>query len=126
MTTEARKAVLSFIADLVCIAAFVIIGTRNHNTDTDASSSLTVAAPFLLALFIAYLTYAVSRRPWTITSGVYVWIITVTVGMIERSFLFDKGTAPTFVFVTAAFLFATMIGWRGAANKIAERNSATR
>jgi membrane protein implicated in regulation of membrane protease activity len=44
--------------------------------------------------------------------GVFVWFITVLIGMQLRRFVFDRSTAAAFVIVATVFLAATLIGWR--------------
>lgn len=105
-TREVAKA-LAF--DILCVMALVIIGTRNHDTDTGVSGVLYVAAPFIIAVVVLYGVFAVMRRPLTIA---WVWIGTVAVGMMLRNLVFDRGTAVPFIVVATLFLGATMYGWR--------------
>ena len=39
-----------FVYDALCVLLFVVIGTRNHKTDTGLSGILYVAAPFWIAM----------------------------------------------------------------------------
>ena len=38
--------------------------------------------------------------------------VTLILGMLLRNFVFDRGTATSFIVVAGAFLFATLVGWR--------------
>lgn len=106
MARDARRA-LAF--DILCVMALVIIGTRNHETDTGVSGVLYVAAPFLLALVGTSLVLTVMKKTSTI---VPVWLGTVVAGMLLRNLVFDRGTALPFIIVATLFLGATMYGWR--------------
>lgn len=106
MTRDALRA-LAF--DILCVMALVIIGTRNHETDTGVSGVLYVAAPFLIALTATSAALTAMKRTVTI---VPVWLGTVIVGMLLRNLAFNRGTALPFIIVATLFLGATMYGWR--------------
>lgn len=107
-----RGTIRAFALDLAGVMALVVIGTRNHDTDTGPGAVLAVAAPFLIALSAAWAAPQVRRAPTSMPAGATVWVATVAVGMMLRSFAFDRGTAPAFVVVASVFLGATMLGWR--------------
>ena len=108
-----RRAMAAAIGlDLLCVAALVVVGTRNHDTDTGAGAVLGVAAPFVIALAGAWAVPFVHRRAVSTTAGVAVVAITVVVGMVLRRAVFDRGTAAAFVIVATVFLAVTMLGWR--------------
>ena len=90
----------------------VIIGTRNHDTDTGLGGVLTVAAPFWVAAVIAHFSPAVRAAASTLKSGVWVWLVTVVLGMVLRHFVWNRGTAVAFIVVASVFQGATMLGWR--------------
>jgi hypothetical protein len=94
--------------------ALVIIGTRNHDTDTGLSGILFVAAPFMIALLGAHLVLNVLGKT-TFVAGI--WGSTVLFGMVLRNLAFNRGTAVAFVLVASVFLAATMWGWRAIAAK---------
>lgn len=105
----------AFAADLACVAALVVIGTRNHDTDESAGAVGAVAAPFLIALALGWVASRAWRDPMSRRTAGQVWAWTLVVGMVLRNAAFDRGTATAFVLVAAAFLAATMFGWRGLA-----------
>ncbi len=109
-----RSAVQAFALDILCVMALVIIGTRNHDTDTGVSGILFVAAPFLIALLGAHLVLNVVGKT-TFVAGI--WGSTVLFGMVLRNLAFNRGTAVAFVLVASVFLAATMWGWRAVAAK---------
>jgi hypothetical protein len=55
------------------------------------------------------------RDPLSPSTGVVVAGITAAGGLVLRRGLWDRGTALSFVIVTAVFLGAAFTGWRAAA-----------
>ena len=106
-----RSAVRAFLFDALCVLVMVVIGTRNHDTDTGINGVLYVAAPFWIAVFIAHVAPIMQRTPAEPNKYV-VWGYTVVMGMVLRNYVFDRGTAPAFIIVATVFLGATMLGWR--------------
>lgn len=98
--------------DMVCVLVMVVIGTRNHDTDTGPGGVLFVAAPFWIACVVAHALPVVRRQPSAVRAGLVVWVSTVGLGMVLRRFAFDRGTAVAFVIVASVFLGVTMLGWR--------------
>ena len=111
------KALQALAFDVVCVLALVVIGTRNHDTDTGLSGILFVAAPFLIALLGAHLVLNVLGKT-TFVAGI--WGSTVLFGMVLRNLAFNRGTALAFVLVASIFLATTMWGWRAV---VARRHS---
>lgn len=107
-----RRIALAFAADLIVVIAFVAIGRRNHDEDASFAGVLSTAAPFVLALVVSWLIGRVWLNPTNMTSGVIVWVGTVSLGMILRRFIFDDGTATAFVIVATIFVGAFVNGWR--------------
>lgn len=104
-----REAIKALAFDVLCVMALVIIGTRNHDTDTGISGVLFVAAPFLIALAGVHIVLNVVKRNDLMPA---VWAVTVIGGMLLRNLAFNRGTATAFVIVASVFLGATMWGWR--------------
>jgi LytS/YehU family sensor histidine kinase len=103
----------ALLGDIACVLAMVIIGTRNHDTDTGISGVAYVAAPFLIGLAIAHVMFVrASADTRDHTSGTTAVAVTVLVGMLLRNVFFGRGTAPAFIIVATVFLGATMMGWR--------------
>ncbi len=107
-----RLALQTLAYDVLCVMAMVIIGTRNHDTDTGISGVLFVGAPFLIATIVVRLVPVIFQQPRSTSSGVVIWIGTVAFGMLLRYFAFDRGAALPFVIVASVFLGITMNGWR--------------
>jgi hypothetical protein len=101
------------INDAACVVALVVVGTRNHDTDTGLGGVSYVAAPFLIGLVVAQLLLLMpSHKQFSLVGGVATAAITVSVGMVLRNLAFNRGTALAFVIVATVFLLATMTGWR--------------
>ncbi len=107
-----RVAGLRFILDVACIFIFVVVGRRNHESPATVSGTLTTAAPFLIALVGAWLGARAWKMPRALSTGVVLWIVTVVVGMFVRRFVFNDGTATSFVLVTALVLGLLLVGTR--------------
>jgi hypothetical protein len=108
-----RSALRALAYDIICIFVFVVIGTRNHKTDTGISGVLFVAAPFLISVLGSRIFMRLQKRDvMSVENGVTVVLFTTAIGLILRRFVFDRGTATAFVIVATVFLFATMLGWR--------------
>ena len=114
-----------FINDAACVVAMVVVGTRNHDTDTGFSGVSYVAAPFLIALVVTQLLLLMpSYKQFSLVAGVATAAVTVSLGMVLRNLVFDRGTATPFVIVASVFLLASMTGWR-AFTMWRERRTAT-
>ena len=109
------------LADLLTIVVFVVIGTRNHNEDTNAGGTFGVMLPFLIAVLVAWIPWRKIADPLSTQFAIHVWITTVVVGALLRRFAWDRSTAGTFVMVATAFLFAAFNGWRAVARKLKSR-----
>jgi hypothetical protein len=107
-----RRTPLAAALDTASVVLFVAIGRREHEQDSAISGLVSTAAPFLIALVVAWLVLRVWRRPTDWRIGVGVWAIVVTAGMVLRRAAFDDGTALSFVIVASCFLASTLIGWR--------------
>lgn len=102
------------VLDLVCVAAFVLIGRRSHDEASGVEGFLRVAWPFAAGLGVAAAVAAgACRGRWS--AGVVTWIGTVGVGMALRIGVQDRPFKVGFVIVTTLFLALTMLGWRALA-----------
>jgi len=116
-----RKVWPAVVCDVVCVVAFTLVGTANHATAGSFGHVALVGLPFLLGQAVGWLATSAWRspaRPWP--TGVAVWFATVALGLALRP-LFVGGFAIPFALVTAAFLGATMLGWRAVATVLARR-----
>jgi hypothetical protein len=99
--------------DTFAVVLFVAIGRREHERDSAIAGLIATAAPFLIALAIAWLVLRAWRQPTTVwPTGVGIWAIVIAAGMLLRSVVFDDGTATAFVIVATLFLGVFIVGWR--------------
>ena len=100
------------LLDAVAVVAFVVIGRRSHDEAETLAGVINTAAPFLIGLVGAWFALASWRPPTDIVVGPAVAGLTAAFGLLLRRFVFDEGTATSFVVVTVLFLTAAMTGWR--------------
>lgn len=112
MTTEDRLPTIAASLDALCIVIFVTIGRRNHDESAAMSGILRTAAPFAIALFVAWAVVRAWRQPTSVRTGLMIWPIVILVGMLLRHFVFDDGTATSFIVVATIFLGFCLVGWR--------------
>jgi len=107
--------------DVASIVLFVAIGRRNHDQEPGLAGVLATAAPVLIALAAGWLVARGWWRPMSLRTGVTVWAVTITGGMLLRNLVFDDGTATSFVVVATAFTGACLLGWRLIAGVVTRR-----
>jgi hypothetical protein len=121
MTATGRRAASALALDIAAVLVFVTIGRRSHDEGGTISGIVETAAPFLIGLGVGWLVVRAWRWPMAIATGVAIWPVTVLVGMVCRSVLFDDGTAASFVIVATLFLGACFVGWRAVGRALAQR-----
>jgi len=109
--------------DVFVVVLFVALGLRTHEEESAYAAILVTAAPFLIGLGLAWLVARAWRRPTAILTGLMIWPVTVLLGMLLRSGLFDRGTAASFVAVATLFLGAFLVGWRAGWRLLGQRRS---
>ena len=97
---------------------FVAIGRRNHDESTAIDGIATVAAPFLIALAVAWLSSRAWRTPGSMRTSLIVWLVTFFGGLELRHFVFDRGTATPFVIVATLVLGVLIVGGRFAVRRL--------
>lgn len=112
-----RRSLLSL--DVTSVLVFVGMGRATHESGSSFSGYVETAAPFLIGLLVGWLAMRVWRDPLGLVTGAGVVAYTVTVGMVLRSYIWDGGTAFSFVLVATAFLTLLLIGWRLVAKRFA-------
>ena len=117
-----RRLPLALGLDTFSVVLFVAVGRREHDRDSAIAGLIATAAPFLIALAVAWLVLRAWRRPTEWRIGVGICAITVAAGMVLRHLVFGDGTATSFVIVTTLFLTLFLVGWR-LAYTLAERRS---
>jgi chromate transport protein ChrA len=111
-----RRATIAFALDALCVVVFVAIGRRTHDEGGNvATGAAKVAAPFLIALIVAWLISRAWRDPFSNANACIIWLTTVIAGLLLRRVVFERGTATPFVMVATATLCAFILGWRALA-----------
>lgn len=118
-TPDPPRQISGFALDTAAIVLFAAIGRRSHDDANGVGAVLSTAAPFLIALLVAWGVAAVVGRsraelrdPLSVEAGVAIWIITVSLGLVARRVLWDRRTAIAFVIVAVIVLGALLVGWR--------------
>ena len=101
-----------WVLDAFVVLSFVLIGRDTHGFLPDVGDTIRVAAPFLLALALGVLAFRAWIRPTSWLTGLALALTTLIIGMLLRRFVFDAGTARTFVVLAAAWFVGLMVGWR--------------
>lgn len=121
-----RRLPLALGLDTFSVVLFVAVGRREHDRDSAIAGLIDTAAPFMIALALAWLVLRAWRRPTDWRTGVGICAITVTAGMLLRNLVFDDGTATSFVIVTTLFLTLFLVGWRLAYTLVERRERSVR
>jgi hypothetical protein len=100
------------LADAACVVAFAALGRASHDEGSAVAGTLGVAAPFLIGAAVGWAAARGWRAPTALTTGAAAWAGALVVGMTLRNLAWDRGTAPSFVIVTAIVLGLLMLGWR--------------
>ena len=111
--------------DTFAVVLFVAIGRREHERDSAIAGLIQTAAPFLIALALAWLVLRVWKRPTDWRTGIGVWAIVVVASMLLRNLVFGDGTAAAFVIVATLFLALFIVGWRLAFGVMNRRHTVT-
>ena len=124
-TVSKRSVRAAVVGDVLCVLVFTLVGTANHASGGSVTHLLAVAAPFALGLTVGWAVSRAWRAPARLwPTGAAVWFATVAVGLALRP-LFVGGFAWSFALVTAAFLAATMLGWRLVGTLARRRTTST-
>ena len=99
--------------DVLAVVVFVIMGRSSHHEDASISDTLSVIAPFLIGLALAWGATRAWRTPFApFPTGIQIWLVTAATGLLLRRFVFDRSTALAFVIVGSVFLLGALVGWR--------------
>jgi hypothetical protein len=97
--------------DVICILVFAIVGRSSHQEATDLLGVAQTAWPFLAGCLAGTLIGHTWRHPYSLQSGVAVWLGTVVGGMVLRV-LTGAGVQLSFIIVASCVLALFLIGWR--------------
>lgn len=111
---------MMLLGDLIVLVVFIMIGRSDHDMTFSFWDSIVTAFPFMLAwLPIAWLTGAYRSRAFTAGVGsallrtLLTSVIAIPVGLILRSWMYDKELFTAFFLVTLILLTLFMLIWRG-------------
>ena len=108
-----RVVIRAALLDVASIVVFVAIGRRSHDESGNVVvGAMKVAAPFLIALAVAWVAERAWRRPDDLRVGAGIWALTVIDGILLRRFVFDRSTAASFIVVASIVLGVFLLGWR--------------
>jgi peptidoglycan/LPS O-acetylase OafA/YrhL len=110
--------------DVICILVFAIVGRSSHQEATDLLGVAHTAWPFLAGCLLGTLIGRTWRRPYTLASGVAVWLGTVIGGMTLRM-LTGAGVQLSFVLVASIVLGLLILGWRAGLRLIQRARAKT-
>jgi hypothetical protein len=99
--------------DAAIVFIFVIIGRDTHQESRTVMDVIETAAPFLWALLAGWAVTRAWKDPISFRTGTGVATITLVGGVLLRRLVYRDGVATPFIIVTALFLLATMLSWRG-------------
>ncbi|HJV14903.1 MAG TPA: DUF3054 domain-containing protein [Propionibacteriaceae bacterium] len=97
--------------DVICILVFAILGRSSHQETTDLLGVAHTAWPFLAGCLMGTLVGRTWRQPFSLRSGLAVWLGTVAGGMVLRV-LTGAGVQLSFIIVASCVLAIFLIGWR--------------
>jgi hypothetical protein len=103
---------LAALADAASILLFAALGRASHDEGSAVGGTLEVAAAFLIGGAVGWAGARGWRAPASLRTGAAAWAGALVVGMLLRNLAGNRGTAPSFVIVTAIVLGALMLGWR--------------
>ncbi len=104
--------VAAIVVDLALVVLFVAIGRASHAEPLNVDGLLRTGLPFVAGTLMAWIGFLLKRRTGlTVPNGVFVWAMTLVLGMLFRLLLGDTAD-PAFIVVAALFLALFLIGWR--------------
>jgi hypothetical protein len=113
MAALPRPVLRAAVFDAAAIVLFVAVGRNNHDEGGNpVAETLKVAAPFLIALAVGWVVARAWQRPDSLRTGLVIWPITVALGMVLRHWVFDRGTATSFIVVATIATAVLLLGWR--------------
>lgn len=124
MAMPTHSVVRAAALDAAAVVVFVAVGRRSHDEGGNpVVETLQVAAPFLIALAVGWVVARAWNRPASLRTGLVVWPVTVALGMVLRHWVFDRGTAASFIVVATIATGVLLLGWRAVASAVARRRT---
>jgi peptidoglycan/LPS O-acetylase OafA/YrhL len=110
--------------DVICILIFAIVGRSSHQEATDLLGVAHTAWPFLAGCLIGTVIGRTWWHPFSLKSGVAVWLGTVIGGMTLRV-LTGAGVQLSFIIIASCILALLLIGWRAGLRLIQHARAKT-
>ncbi|WP_271985599.1 DUF3054 domain-containing protein [Pseudoclavibacter terrae] len=101
---------LPLIVDLLLVVVFAVIGRMSHAEGLSLAGIVTTGWPFVLGLLLAWVLVTLFRwKPWRpFPGGVFVWVVTVSGGMLLRLMIGDTAEVA-FIIVASIVLGAFLL-----------------
>ena len=104
--------IIAIIVDVLLVVTFAIIGRASHGEALDFEGLQRTALPFLAGTLMAWIGFLLKRYTGTtLMNGVFVWGMTLVLGILFRLLLGDTAEVA-FIVVAALVLAVLLIGWR--------------
>jgi hypothetical protein len=123
-----------FLGDFVAIATFVVAGEISHGIDpiTQVDVVIDTFLPFLFGWLLiapllgAYAVGTVNDPIVAVTNVIPAWLVADGVGQVLRDSTYFHGSAdPIFYLVAAAVGGGLLVGWRGLAWLVTNRDAVS-
>jgi hypothetical protein len=112
------------LTDGAAILTFATVGRLSHAEGLSLPGVMDVAWPFLVGGAVGTLIGRIWRRPAALSSGAWVWLGTVTAGMLLR-WSTGGGVQLSFVLVAGVVLALLLLGWRLVTRALALRRGVS-
>jgi hypothetical protein len=114
---------LAVALDLLAVVVFATAGKRSHAEHGGLAEVLVIAWPFAVGAAVGWAAHLAIRRTPPVAPVAGVWVAggAVVVGHLLR-IVSGRGTAPSFVVVSAVVLLVLLVGWRWVARLVRRRS----
>ena len=109
--------------DLLAVVAFAAAGKDSHAEHGGLGEVLVIAWPFAAGAAVGWAAHLAIRRTAPLAPRAGLWVVggALLVGHLLRV-VTGRGTAASFVVVSAVVLLVLLVGWRGAARLVRRRD----
>jgi FtsH-binding integral membrane protein len=115
-------ATLAAALDLLALVVFAAAGKRSHAEHGGLGEVLVIVWPFAAGAAVGWAAHFAIRHTPPVTPVAGVWVAggALVVGHLLRV-VTGRGTAPSFVVVSAVVLLVLLVGWRWVAGLVRRR-----
>jgi hypothetical protein len=113
---------LAAALDLLAVVVFAAAGKSSHAEHGGLGEVLEIAWPFAAGAAVGWAAHLAIRRTPPVAPVAGVWVVggALVVGHLLRV-VTGRGTAPSFVVVSAVVLLVLLVGWRWVARLLPRR-----